>query len=403
MTAPPATERPGAVVTGTNRVALAVVRSLGRRGIPVVLVRTLDHDVTTLSRYVRGHGAWHGTEDERVEALVAVAARHGLQRPVLVPSDDEEAALMARHRERLAASFRLTTPPWDVLRRGYDKREMHALATELGLDQPWTLVPAGEDEVARLRCPFPAVIKPATKPARNALTVAKAWRVDDRAALVRRYAEACRLLDPGTLMVQELVPGDGTAQLSFAALCADGAVLASLTARRRRQYPVDFGHNSTLVETIEDPEAEDAARRLIAALRWTGVLEVEFKRDPRSGTTKLLDVNARGWTWQSLGARAGVDFPYLLWRQATGQPVAPARAIPGVRWIRMGPDLLAAAEERRRGRLSAASYVASLRRPRELAVYARDDRVPALASPLVAAYRAGRAALRRAGAHVSTP
>lgn len=386
----------GAVVTGTNRVALAALRSLGRRGIPVLLVRTLDHDVTSLSRYVTRRAAWDGDEERRVARLLALADADGgrFAGAALVPSDDEEAALMARHHAPLSERFRVTVPPWEVLRRGYDKREMHRLAGALGIEQPWTRVPGSAAGLAGLDCPLPAIVKPAVKPERNALTRDKAWRADDRAALARRYAEAARLVDPATLMVQELVPGDGSVQLSFAALCDDGRVLASLTARRRRQHPVDFGHNSTFVETVRDAAVEEAARRLLAAMRWTGLAEVEFKRDPRTGATKLLDVNARGWTWQALGARAGVDFPYLLWRQAAGLPVEPATAAPGVRWLRLGPDLLAAAQELRRGRLSPRGYLASLRGPLTFAVYARDDPLPAVAAPAVAAYRAGRMALR---------
>jgi predicted ATP-grasp superfamily ATP-dependent carboligase len=55
-------------------------------------------------------------------------------------------------------------------------------------------------------------------------------------------------------MVQELIPGNGETQVSFAALCDDGRPLAWLTARRMRQYPVDFGRFNTCVETVDLPE-----------------------------------------------------------------------------------------------------------------------------------------------------
>jgi D-aspartate ligase len=243
---------------------------------------------------------------------------------------------------------------------------------------------------------FPVVVKPAFKATANRLTADKAWRADDAAALRRLYADACRLLPAEIVMVQELVPGGGDDQLSFAALCSGGAVLASLTARRRRQYPMDFGRASSYVETIEDRPAADAARRLLAAMRWTGLVEVEFKRDCRTGATKVLDVNPRAWGWQSLGGRAGVDFPYLLWRLAVGEPVPTTSARTGVRWARLGTDLLAAATEIRAGRLSTRSWLRSLRGPLEPAVFAPDDPVPALVAPLAAArLLAGRAGVRR--------
>jgi D-aspartate ligase len=62
-----------------------------------------------------------------------------------------------------------------------------------------------------------------------------------------------------------------------------------------------------------------------------------------------------------------------------------ARAAPGVRWIRPGTDLLAVAGEVGAGRLRVRDYLRSLRGPLEFAVFARDDPLPALAGPLLAA------------------
>jgi D-aspartate ligase len=374
----------GAVVTGASYRALAVVRSLGRRGVPVRVVRSDEHALAASSRYAGPRLAWpvDGGEHARVDYLLEVADREGLDGSVLIPTHDEEAALVARHHDALARRYRLTTPPWETLRAAYDKRRTHELGGRLGLAQPWTIFPRDAEELERARGRFPVVVKPAYKERANRLTVDKAWRADDAAALRHRYLEACALVDPTILMVQELVPGDGAAQLSFAALCRDGEVLASLTARRARQFPMDFGRASSYVETIEDPSVERDARRLLGAMRFTGLVEVEFKRDERTGKNLLLDVNPRPWGWQSLCGRAGVDFPYLLWRMAGGEEVPPVRAVPGVRWVRMTTDLLAVAGELRAGRLSAAAYVRSLRRPLEFAVFARDDPLPSFVGPL---------------------
>jgi predicted ATP-grasp superfamily ATP-dependent carboligase len=110
-----------------------------------------------------------------------------------------------------------------------------------------------------------------------------------------------------------------------------------------------------------------------------------FTRAPACGATLVLDVNPRGGGGLARGARAGADFPYLLWRLATGAPVPRTRAAPGVRWIRPGTDVLAVAGELAARRLSLSEYLRSLRRPLEFAVFARDDPLPALAAPLLTA------------------
>jgi D-aspartate ligase len=87
------------------------------------------------------------------------------------------------------------------------------------------------------------------------------------------------------------------------------------------------------------------------------------------------------WGWMSIGARAGVDFPYLLWRMLRDEPVPRARARAGVRWVRLSTDVPTAIPEIIGGRLPWAQYLGSLRPPLELAVLALDDPVPAVIEP----------------------
>jgi predicted ATP-grasp superfamily ATP-dependent carboligase len=139
---------------------------------------------------------------------------------------------------------------------------------------------------------------------------------------------------------------------------------------------MDFGRASTYVESVEDAEVEAVSRRLIAAMGYSGVLELEYKRDPRSGVLKLLDINPRVWGWHSLGERAGVDFPYLQWLLLQGLEVPERRGRAGVRWVRMTTDLPTVLGELRAGRLSPLSYLRSLRPPLAFAIWAADDPKP---------------------------
>jgi len=157
-------------------------------------------------------------------------------------------------------------------------------------------------------------------------------------------------------------------------------------ARRTRQYPVDFGRSSTFVETVDEYQIEEAGRRLVSEMRLTGVVEIEFKRDPRDGLYKLLDINPRIWGWHTLGRRAGIDFSYLLWRLTQGDSFSETRGLAGVRWVRMSTDLAAAVTEMRHGRLSARGYLKSLCGPVESAIFAADDPLPALLEMPLGAY-----------------
>lgn len=388
--------RVGAVVTGADYRGLGLVRSLGRKGIPVCVLRHDDHWLAGFSRFANRSFAWPpGNDDERAAFLVRLAEKHGLEGWVLLPTDDEAVSVISRQHERLASVFQLTTPPWNQLRRAVDKRLLYRLALNLGIDQAWTHLPSGQDDLATLDCPFPAVIKPATRERFNPLTSVKAWRVDNREALVARYAEARRFLPAGALLVQEMIPGGGEAQFSYSAICRAGRPLAWITARRERQYPMDFGRASTYVETVDEPGVVHPSERLLAALGITGIVEIEYKRDPRDNRFKLLDVNPRVWGWQTLCGRAGVDFPYLLWQLVHGQPVPELKGRPGVRWVRMSVDLPTALREIVGGRLSLIQYLRSLTGPIESAIFARDDPLPGLFELPLIIHLAGKRILQR--------
>jgi len=365
---------------------LAIVRSLGRQGIPVWVLGHGDQLLATLSRYNNRTLSWPSEDqEEKLNFLIRLAERNGIRDWVLFPTGDEGAALVARHHQTLAQYFQLTTPPWDELRWLYDKRLAYRLADRVGVARPWTMYPANQDELAGSKLLYPVILKPAYHSGFNPLTASKAWRIDSREQLLARYEEARTLVDPSILMIQELIPGGGESQFSYTALCQEGQPITSLTARRVRQIPMDFGRASTFVETIDDPAIEAPAVRLLKAMRYTGIVEVEFKRDPRDGNLKLLDINPRVWGWQSLCGSAGVDYPYLLWLLANGRPIPATKAEVGVRWARMSTDAPTAIREVLRGRLSWRDYLHSIRPPLASAIYTSDDPLPGvLEIPLLA-------------------
>jgi predicted ATP-grasp superfamily ATP-dependent carboligase len=368
----------GALVLGGAHVSIGVARSLGRRGVPVWLLA--NHPIPTYSRYVTRSFDWPGADHpDAVAAIVDLTQRHGLQGWTLIATGDQDMLMVSRNHAALSTHFRVPTAIWDTVQWLYDKRLTYQRAAELGMDFPHGFQPNGIEEVAALDCRFPVILKPAYRLGADEFTLAKAWRADDRDALLSLYRRAAALVGNDAVIVQEWIPGTGEAQFSCAGLWEHGRPLALLTARRRRQHPIDFGRSSTYVETIDAPEVEALATRFLASLDYSGVAEVEFKYDARDGRYALLDVNGRFWTWCGLGARAGVDFPYLAWRHANGETITPCRANPGVAWMHASRDIIAAGQEMAGGTLRLRDYLKSFARPLVFASFALDDPMPALA------------------------
>jgi len=369
----------GALLMGADYRALGVVRSLGRRRIPVWVIKQGGHLVATSSRYVHRRVPWPDVDDaEKIDFLIDLSVKNGLKGWALIPTDDCAVNLASAYHELLSKQYRVTVPPWEKLQWACDKRELHKLAHKLDIDQPWTKCILSKEELAHLDCPFPVVLKPAIRLQPSSLSIPKAWRADNRQELLARFEEAASFIPPENLLVQEMIPGGGETQFSYAALSKNGFPLASITARRLRQYPKDFGQFSTFVETVDEPQVAAAAGRLLAAAHFTGLAEVEFKKDPRDGRFKVLDVNPRVWGWHTLSVRAGVDFSYLLWLLTKGEPVPLIHARAGERWIHGSADLRVAISEVLSGGFSLSSYLHSVRPPKEFAIFAWDDPLPAI-------------------------
>jgi predicted ATP-grasp superfamily ATP-dependent carboligase len=383
-------ELPGALVLGGAHGGLAIARSLGRRGITVDTLS--DHPLVGLSRYVRRRFAWSDPgRPDALSRLIGLAHQEKLEGATLFPGGDAEVRFVAQNHAALAAIFRLTTPPWSALERAVDKRLMQRHAATIGVDTPVVIEPHDRGELETMPCRFPVVLKPTERTADNAFTLAKAWRADDRASLLARYDEAAALVGADHVIIQELIPGGGEAQFSYAAVYDRGLAIAELVACRRRQYPVEFGYTSTFVTTAAAPDVLDAGRRFLGSLDYTGIAEVEFKRDPRDGRAKLLDVNARIWTWAALGAAAGVDFPHALWRlaqgQAVGEAASPVTAQRDAAWMHSSRDAVVAIHEMLRGRLTPAAYLLALRTPLVFAAFTLDDPLPGIVELPLALWR----------------
>jgi len=371
--------RVGAVVVGGDYQGLGIVRSLGRHGIPVCVIDD-ECSIARFSRYVT-HAVKTGSlreESNTVDIVMDVGRRLGLDGWVLYPTRDETVAAFARYRSTLAEIFRVPTPGWDTVRWLWDKRNTYELARRLGIPAPRTVCPRSVRELDELEFDGPVAIKPAIKEHFIYATKAKAWRADTADERRELFERASEYVEPGEVMIQELVPGNGDHQFAYAAFFKNGEALGSMVVRRQRQHPPEFGRASTFVQTIELPVLETLSERFLRAIDYYGLVELEYKFDARDGSYKLLDVNGRTWGYHTLGAGAGVDFPYLLYADQLGESVEPSRGRAGVNWIRLVTDVPTAVVEMLGGRLDWREYFRSLKSFDVEAVFKREDLLPGI-------------------------
>ena len=382
--------RIGALVIGGDYQGLGIVRSLGRRGIPVYVIDDAP-SISRFSRYCTRHFSCPPLHEEEtiVSALIETAKALPHDRCVLYPTREELVAAISKHRSELEPFYRVPTPEWNVVQWAWDKRNTYQLAAKLGIPAPVTHYLTDSSQLGELEFLAPPfVIKPAIKEHFIYATRAKAWRADSFAELKVLFEKASALTGPGEVMIQELIPGDGQHQYACCAFFRENELAGKMVVRRRRQFPLQFGRSSTFVETLDLPILEEYAQRFLSAIGYYGLAELEFKYDSRTREYKLLDVNLRTWGYHSLGARAGVDFSYMLYADQAGMPIEKCHSRPGLAWIRLSTDLPAAAIGAARGEVKIGPYLRSLLTCRQEAAFSWDDPIPGFAEAAMIPYLA---------------
>jgi D-aspartate ligase len=382
-------ERVGAVVIGGDFHGLAIARSLGRRGVPVCVIDD-EYSIARFSRFATHYVSVPSLrkEQEAVDSIIAVAKRFGLKGWVLFPTRDEHVAAFSKHKNVLEEWFRSPTPDWETIKWAWNKWNTYRLAEKIGLPIPKTWCPRTVEELDKIDAEFPLGVKPAVKEDFFYATKAKAWRVNNRKELTDLFQQATVHSGSNEVLVQEIIPGDGTCQFSSCLLFKDGKSIASMEAQRWRQHPPEFGRAATYVESIDRPDLREMSVRFLKEINYYGLAEVEYKLDPRDGKLKLLDVNARTWGFHALGAPAGVDFSYLLFADQTGQAVEECQGRAGVGWIRMVTDVPSCVLGLINGHLKWKDYTRSLDHVGIESVFSSEDLLPTFAEIALIPYLA---------------
>jgi D-aspartate ligase len=294
---------PAAVVDVGWVNGLAAVRSLGRAGVRVLAV---DHRPSALgfrSRYAEPVLSPDPFTDEHgfVNCLRA------LGEVVVFPTHDDSLNAIARY----AGDLPVLTPfpDWSLLERLQSKRAQLEQAAAAGLDIP-TPDPGS----------FPVIVKPDRSVEFKRRYRRQAFRCETQAELDDALAKT----EEFGPIVQDLIPGGDDALYTVGSyLDADGAALGVFCGRKLRQTPPGIG-TCRVGEAVWVQEVVDAALTLLRSFGYRGVSQVEFKRDPRDGRYKLMEINARLWQWHGLAAACGIDLPLIAYRDLTGDSLPDA-------------------------------------------------------------------------------
>lgn len=301
------------MLDANQRSALAIIRSLGRRGLTVIAADHRPHTIGAASRYVTTSIRYSNPATSPgafAKDVLEAADRLGIE--IIIPATDLTTMLLASQPD-LCNSVHLATPRADSYETLTDKARLMELAAKLAIQAPRTRTACTQAAVVEAAHDFgfPVVLKPARSRYLKGDQVlsTSVQIVHDPDGLSEALNNQTWIGDIPCL-VQQFVPGRGAG--IFALYGPSGPVAWFAHARLREKPPT--GGVSVLSESVPvDPTMQSAAAKLLAAANWTGVAMVEF-RIAADGVPYLMEVNGRFWGTLQLAIDCGVDFPWLLYQ-----------------------------------------------------------------------------------------
>ncbi len=348
------------VTDGHFRKTLAVVRSLGRKGICVTVGERTFLNTSFFSKYCHRHLAYPSprrSPDQFIEFLLKEIKNNDYD--CLLPMEEETLLLLAKYHSEISQYTYLIIPDSKKIEFVRDKRNLMQFAEKIGIPAPRTfyvppsrilpLEEGGEGGDAPLpiqgkgmdqlnfsldSIPLPAVIKPRISSGSFGILYVK-----QKEELIPSF-QSVHEKYPFPL-IQEWIP-DGGGTFGISALFDEASnIKAAFIHKKLRMYPIQGGP-STLREGVDHPQIMELGLSLLKSLNWVGVGMVEFKVDPRDGIPKLMELNPRFWGSLQLAIVSGVDFPYLILRMARKESFEPVlHYVTGkrCRWLLLG-DIL---------------------------------------------------------------
>ena len=372
---------PPAVVLGMSPTGLGVIRGLGRRGIKVWGNDIDWYRAGFFSKFCRRLATLNCETEENklVDKLIEFSSQLKVK-PVIFATDDEYLIFLARNSDALTPYFHFPRVDSELVETFLNKRKFYEICEKYEIPQPVTYMVGDENELRKIAnvIRFPAIIKPIYSHV-WALKYGflKAIKVKNRFELIEQYEKLNDM--KANVIVQEVISGKEDQIFIFSAYFNElSEPIRIFTGRKIRQYPYEFG-TTTVAESLWEPEVADLSIRLLRHLKFQGLCDVEFKKDPLDQRFKIIEINPRVARWHSLTDAVGTDLSFTAFSDLIGEKVRPTQGFEEhVKWVFLFRDVPTSIKLILNGMMSLSSWWKSIQGKREHAIFSWQDPMPAI-------------------------
>lgn len=203
---------------------------------------------------------------------------------IVLPLSDFSAEIAARNKEywnRLGCYVAVNE--LDTFLLAFDKLNTMRVCMDNNIPCPKTFLAENEYSVLKEDINYPVVIKP-----RSGCGSIGFHIVNDRTSLENVLKNNIN----GPLLVQEFIPQNGKQYNAHFLLDENHEVKSFVCTEKCRWFPLDGGA-STMCRTIENDLIYSNCETLLKKIKWVGYCDIDLMEDPRDGSIRIIEINAR--------------------------------------------------------------------------------------------------------------
>lgn len=258
---------------------------------------------------------------------------------VLLPTSDNSAEFMSRHKGELKNLTGVLMPEWEIFQKGCNKNELMKICKGNGYPHPFTIDLAenrnkyGSFINMELKVfPYPALLKPNITSGARGMTFINCFEeLKEKYPIIHAQYGDCHLqqyIKEGGKQVKVQIMTDEKGETAY-----------SSVIWKQRYYPIKGGSSCCNI-TIENPKIVKICGNVLKSIGWIGFADFDLIENPDTNELLIMEINPRIPACIRSVFKSGMDYATMIADATLEKPMRQYEYKPGKRLRHLGFDVL---------------------------------------------------------------
>jgi len=229
----------------------------------------------------------------------------------LIPMNDFSASFLSINKSEILKFTKFIIPDIDIFNNGYDKNKLMNICELNNYPHPRSAdLDLIDLNLAIEKVGFPSLIKPNITTGGRGITLVNSKQdFFDKYDLVKKEYGSCHL--------QQFIAEGGKQFKVQLFLDYSGCLVASTVIDKIRFYP-EKGGSSCCNKTIIDDSLVKLCYSVLKTINWVGFADFDLIQDPKTGESKIMEINPRVPACIKSSIVSGIDFATIIANKSLG-------------------------------------------------------------------------------------